>query len=152
MNQDIRWIQRFSNYKKALVQLEAAVQITIERELSDLEKQGMIQCFEYNHELAWNTLKYYLEYQGNNSIKGSRDATREAFKIELISDGEAWMDMIKSRNKSSHTYNEETANDIVTAIINIYYPLFVELQTVMQSLIQKEIEENEIWIERTDKK
>lgn len=152
MNQDIRWIQRFSNYKKALVQLEAAVKITIERELSDLEKQGMIQGFEYTHELAWNTLKDYLEYQGNNSIKGSRDATREAFKIELISDGEAWMDMIKSRNKSSHTYNEETANDIVTAIINIYYPLFVELQTIMQSLIQKEIDENEIWIERTDNK
>ena len=152
MNQDIRWIQRFSNYKKALLQLEAAVKISIERQLSDLEKQGMIQGFEYTHELAWNTLKDYLEYQGNNSIKGSRDATREAFKIELISDGEAWMDMIKSRNKSSHTYNEETANDIVTAIINIYYPLFVELQTVMQNLIQKEIEENEIWIERTDNK
>ncbi len=152
MNQDIRWIQRFSNYKKALVQLEAAVKISIERQLSDLEKQGMIQCFEYTHELAWNTLKNYLEYQGNNSIKGSRDATREAFKVELISDGEAWMDMIKSRNQSSHTYNEETAHDIVTAIINTYYPLFVELQTVIQNLIQKEINENEIWIERTDNK
>lgn len=152
MNQDIRWIQRFSNYKKALVQLEAAVKITIERQLSDLEKQGMIQAFEYTHELAWNTLKDYLEYQGNNTIKGSRDATREAFKVELIADGEAWMDMIKSRNKSSHTYNEETANDILTAIINTYFPLFMELQTVMQSLMQKEIEENEIWIERTDNK
>ncbi len=152
MNQDIRWIQRFSNYKKALAQLEAAVKISIERQLSDLEKQGMIQGFEYTHELAWNTLKDYLEYQGNNSIKGSRDATREAFKVELISDGEAWMDMIKSRNQSSHTYNEETAHDIVTAIINTYYPLFVELQTVIQNLIQKEINENEIWIERTDNK
>lgn len=152
MNQDIRWIQRFSNYKKALTQLEAAVKITIERQLSDLEKQGMIQAFEYTHELAWNILKDYLEYQGNNTIKGSRDATREAFKVELISDGEAWMDMIKSRNKSSHTYNEETANDIVTAIINTYFPLFMELQTVMQNLMQKEIQENEIWIERTDNK
>ncbi len=150
MNQDIRWIQRFSNYKKALVQLETAVKISIERQLSDLEKQGMIQCFEYTHELAWNTLKNYLEYQGNNSIKGSRDATREAFKVELISDGEAWMDMIKSRNQSSHTYNEETAHDIVSAIINTYFPLFLELQTVMQNLIEKE--ENEIWIERTDNK
>jgi nucleotidyltransferase substrate binding protein (TIGR01987 family) len=139
MNQDIRWIQRFSNYKKALVQLEAAVKISIKRQLSDLEKQGMIQGFEYTHELAWNTLKDYLEYQGNNSIKGSRDATREAFKVELISDGEAWMDMIKSRNQSSHTYNEETAHDIVTAIINTYYPLFTELQTLIQNLIQKEI-------------
>ncbi len=98
MNNDIRWIQRFSNYKKALGQLEAAVKISIERQLSDLEKQGIIQGFEYTHELAWNTLKYYLEYQGNNSIKGLRDAIREAFKVELISDGETWMDMIKSRN------------------------------------------------------
>ncbi|WP_069471108.1 nucleotidyltransferase substrate binding protein [Candidatus Marithrix sp. Canyon 246] len=152
MNQDIRWIQRFSNYKKALAQLEAAVKISIERQLSDLENQGMIQGFEYTHELAWNTLKDYLAYQGNNSIKGSRDATREAFKVELIYDGEAWMDMIKSRNQSSHTYNEDTAHDIVTAIINTYYPLFTELQTVMQSLMQKEIDENEIWIKRTDNK
>ncbi|MCK5521534.1 MAG: nucleotidyltransferase substrate binding protein [Thiomargarita sp.] len=152
MKNDIRWIQRFSNYKKALVQLENAVKITKERELSDLEKQGIIQTFEYTHELALNTLKDYLEYQGNNSIKGSRDATREAFKVALISDGEIWMDMIKSRNKSSHTYNEEMADDIVTAVINSYYPLFIELQTGMEALVKKEIDENEIWIERTNNK
>ncbi len=152
MKNDIRWIQRFSNYKKALAQLENAVKITKERELSDLEKQGMIQAFEYNHELALNTLKDYLEYQGNNSIKGSRDATREAFKVALIYDGEVWMDMIKSRNKSSHTYNEEMADDIVTAVIKRYYPLFIELQTGMEALVKKEIDENEIWIERTNNK
>jgi nucleotidyltransferase substrate binding protein (TIGR01987 family) len=152
MKNDIRWIQRFSNYKKALAQLENAVKITEERDLSDLETQGMIQAFEYTHELAWNTLKDYLEYQGNNSIKGSRDATREAFKVALIYDGEVWMDMIESRNKSSHTYNEEIADDIVTVVIKRYYPLFIELQTGMEALVKKEIDENEIWIERTNNK
>ncbi|HDR52379.1 MAG TPA: DUF86 domain-containing protein [Mariniphaga anaerophila] len=123
---DIRWHQRFSNFKKALKQLEKAIHIFEERELSELEKQGLIQAFEFTHELAWNVIKDFFEYQGNTSIFGSRDATREAFNKGLIDNGEAWMDMIKSRNKSSHTYNEEVAEEIVFQITETYYPLFRE--------------------------
>jgi nucleotidyltransferase substrate binding protein (TIGR01987 family) len=106
---DIRWHQRLSNYEKALNQLSNAVTLSGERNLSELEEQGLIQAFEFTHELAWNLMKDYFEYQGTSSITGSRDATREAFNKRLISDGEGWMEMIKSRNKTSHTYNEETA-------------------------------------------
>jgi nucleotidyltransferase substrate binding protein (TIGR01987 family) len=130
-NQDIRWQQRFANYKRALAQLKNAVELSKQRALSQLEKQGVIQAFEFTHELAWNVLKDYLEDQGNQNIKGSKDATREAFKVELIVDGEQWMAMIQSRNVSSHTYDEQIAEQLVTAIINDYFPRFEILQTEM---------------------
>ena len=130
-NQDIRWQQRFANYKRALIQLKNAVELSKQRPLSLLEKQGVIQAFEFTHELAWNVLKDYLEDQGYQNIKGSKDTTREAFKVELIADGEQWMAMIQSRNLSSHTYDEQTAEQLVTAIIQGYFPLFEVLQTEM---------------------
>jgi nucleotidyltransferase substrate binding protein (TIGR01987 family) len=134
-HQDIRWQQRFANYKKALLQLQSAVELSAQRALSNLEKQGVIQAFEFTHELGWNVLKDYLQDQGNQNIKGSKDATREAFKVELIADGEQWMAMIQSRNVSSHTYNEHIANELVSVIVEQYFPLFVELQTEMEKYL-----------------
>jgi len=128
MEKDIRWQQRFSNYKKALLQLGEAVTLSESRELSDLEKQGVIQAFEYTHELAWTTLKDFLEYKGQRDIYGSKDASRKAFQLSIIEDGEGWMDMIQSRNKTSHTYNKETAEEIVAAVTTNYYKLFVSLE------------------------
>lgn len=133
--QDIRWQQRFANYKKALLQLQSAVVLSQQRALSNLEKQGVIQAFEFTHELAWNMLKDYLEDQGNQNVKGSKDATREAFKVALIADGEQWMAMIQSRNISSHTYDERTADQLVSVIIKQYFPLFVALQTEMEKYL-----------------
>ena len=129
---DIRWRQRFANYQKALQQLQSAVDLSNQRSLSPLEKQGVIQAFEFTHELAWNLLKDFLQDQGDPNIKGSKDATREAFKVELIQDGEHWMAMIQSRNVSSHTYDERTAEQLVNAIIHDYYPLFVALKMEME--------------------
>ena len=130
-NLDIRWQQRFASYQKALLQLQSAVELSQQRALSGLEKQGVIQAFEFTHELAWNLLKDFLQAQGNQNIKGSRDATREAFKVELIQNGEQWMAMIQSRNVSSHTYDERTAERLTNAIIHQYYPLFVALKDEM---------------------
>lgn len=132
---DIRWQQRFANFKKALRQLQEAVDLSEQRELSNLEKQGVIQAFEFTHELAWNVLKDYLQDQGNQNIRGSKDATREAFKVALIADGEQWMAMIQSRNISSHTYDEQTAGKLVDAILARYFPLFVELQSEMEKYL-----------------
>jgi nucleotidyltransferase substrate binding protein (TIGR01987 family) len=132
--QDIRWKQRFSNYRKALRQLEKAVELSCERPLTELEQQGLIQGFEMVHELAWNVLKDFFEYQGNSSIMGSRDATREAFKRNLIVDGDGWMEMIVSRNKSTHTYNEETAAEVARKVLTVYVGLFLELRSKLQEL------------------
>ena len=124
-NMDIRWIQRKANYDKALKQLSRFVE---HDGLNELEKQGLIQCFEYNYELAWNTIKDFYESQGEINIQGSRDAIRLAFKRGLIEDGEVWMNMIQDRTLTSHTYNEDTAEQIVTNILNNYYQEFVKLQ------------------------
>ena len=132
---DVRWHQRFSNFRRALAQLAEAVDLSRVRELSRLERQGVIQAFEFTHELAWNVLKDYLQDQGNPDIKGSKDATRAAFKVQLITDGEAWMAMIQSRNISSHTYDERTADLLVNAIVGTYYAQFVALQTEMQKYL-----------------
>lgn len=131
-HQDIRWQQRFSNYQKALQQLSRAVELSRQRPLSEIEKQGLIKAFELNHELAWNVMKDYFEYQGNPSIMGSRDAIREAFQKNLIADGEGWMEMIQSRNKTSHTYNQEVADEIADKVIAIYHDLFKAFEKRMQ--------------------
>ena len=127
MTQDIRWQQRLNNYEKALSQLTDAVELSRQRELSDLEKQGLIQAFEFTHELAWNTLKDFLEYKGQSGIYGSRDATRKAFELELIEDGDSWMQMIQNRNRSSHTYNQKVMQEILEAIITAYHQQFLLL-------------------------
>ena len=125
---DLRWIQRFQNYRQALSRLTAAVKLSRERPLSELEQQGLIQGFEYTHELVWNVLKDYLEEQGFVSVIGSKGATREAFKNGLVEDGEAWMDMIKARNLTSHIYKTEVAEDIVKDILGRFYPALIAME------------------------
>jgi nucleotidyltransferase substrate binding protein (TIGR01987 family) len=146
-NKDIRWEQRFSNYNKALKKLSDAVNYIkkelgakesniepddTEEVLEEIIKEGLIQRFEYTFEMSWNVMKDYALYQGNSEIGGSRDAIRNAFSLNLISDGDRWMEMIKSRIKTSHTYNEETANEIYLKIINEYYPEFLKFQEKME--------------------
>lgn len=131
-NQDMRWKQRYSNFSKALCQLEKFI---IKGDaLNELEEQGLIQALEYNFELSWNVIKDYYEYQGVTEIQGSRDAFRMAFNRGLIKEGDSWMKMIESRTKTAHTYNEETADEIAAAILNIYFGLFKELHATMGKL------------------
>ncbi len=129
--QDIRWIQRFNHFAKALGRLKKFIQ---KGKLNELEEQGLIQAFEYTYELAWNALKDYLEAQGETDIHGSRDALRLAFQRGLIEDGETWMDMIRSRTLTSHTYNEELARQIATAVSQQYFPQFVKLHETLLTL------------------
>ena len=128
MRDDIRWTQRFNNFKKALKQLDDAVEIVEQRALSPLEKQGVIQAFEYNYELAWKTLKDFYEYQGEKGIQGSRDAIRIAFQRGLIEDGDLWFAMVQSRILTSHTYNEEITEKILVDIFEKYYDAFHALK------------------------
>ncbi len=101
MADDIRWVQRFNHFKKALSQLTKFMQKTA---LNELEEQGLIQAFEYTHELAWKVQKDFLESQGVPELFGSKNVAREAFKTGLVDDGEVWMRMIESGNLTSHTY------------------------------------------------
>jgi nucleotidyltransferase substrate binding protein (TIGR01987 family) len=124
---DIRWKQRFNNYCKALQTLVSAVELSRARELSDLEAQGLIQSFEFTHELAWNVLKDFLEDKGIVGLIGSKDATRTAFTNGLIEDGDAWMEMIKDRNRTTHTYDVGVAQSVVENILDRYFPAFEAL-------------------------
>ncbi len=134
MTDDIRWQQRLASYQRALVQLRAAVSLRQSRPLSELEQQGLIQAFEFTHELAWNVMRDYLRSLGQEGLMASRDSTRAAFAAGLIVDGETWMDMIISRNLSSHTYNVATANALTLKIAETYAALFVEFEKKMQNV------------------
>jgi nucleotidyltransferase substrate binding protein (TIGR01987 family) len=121
MTENIRWRQRLQNYPKALATLQSAAHLASARELSDLEKQGMIQSFEFTFELAWNVMKDYLEEQGISDIIGSKNAIRHAFSAGLIEDGEVWLRMVQDRNLAAHSYDEKTARDLLLAIMDTYY-------------------------------
>lgn len=129
-NKDIRWIQRFFNYKKALAQLRNFIEKGTA--LNDLEKQGMIKAFEYTYELAWNTIKDFYENQGEVNIQGSKDAFRLAFSRGLIVNGDDWFDMIDSRKLTVHTYEQDIAEGVVNKIRNVYFNLYVQLETRLQ--------------------
>ncbi|PDW04520.1 nucleotidyltransferase substrate binding protein [Candidatus Viridilinea mediisalina] len=136
--QDMRWHRRFKSFLKALAQLSEAVTLAQQRPLSKLEEQGLIQAFEFTHELAWKTLKDFLESRGVQHLYGSKDTTRAAFKTGLIENGQAWMDMIQSRNLTSHTYDEATATRIVSAIRTTYYATFEALRSKLDELRREE--------------
>jgi len=146
-SKDIRWKQRFRNFNKALEKLKEAVEriqedypidkdgnIDEDQFLDDILKEGVIQRFEYTHELAWNVMKDFLVNSGNTNIFGSKDTSREAFSAGLIENGELWMDMIISRNKTSHTYNEETADDIFLKIMHQYFYEFIQFRNKMEEI------------------
>lgn len=138
MNVDVRWKQRFDNFQRALQTLTDAVDLSKQRSLTRLEQQGLIQGFEFTHELAWNVLKDYLEEQGYVDLIGSKNATRTAFKNALITDGEAWMAMIRARNLSSHTYNIEVAEEISQDILTRFYPAFVDMKQTFVLLAKRD--------------
>ena len=133
-DQDVRWIQRLNHYDQALGQLKEAVELARQRPLSKLEEQGLIQAFEYTYELAWNTMKDYFQAQGETNLYGSRDVLRLAFKRGLIEEGETWMDMLKSRTLTSHTYDQNLAEEIAAKITQAYFSEFVTLRTKMNLL------------------
>ena len=124
---DVRWVPRFGHYQKALAHLGRAVELATERELSYLEKEGVIKAFEYTYKLGWNTLKDILENEGYKII-GPRSAIKKAFNRGLIKDGEVWANIMQSRNLTSHTYNQETADKIFGDVVGSYYGAFEALK------------------------
>ena len=131
-NKDIRWIQRFNNYKKALARLTSAIELNEERPLSDLEEQGLIQGFEFTFDMGWKTLRDFVVEQG---YEGEREkpipVIVEAATKGIINE-KSWRLMYQSRNKTSHAYDEETANEVAENIIQVYHNLFIQLETRLE--------------------
>lgn len=124
-DKDIRWVQRFQNFNKAFSQLELFL---AQSELNRLEEQGLIKAFEYTFELAWKTLQDLLQHKGYLDIAGPKPVIQQSFQDGYIADGQGWLRMQKSRNLTSHTYNEETADEIVSDIQKDYYQYFKSLK------------------------
>lgn len=130
--QDIRWKQRFQNYQKALTQLTRFVE---HGDLNEMEEQGLIQAFEYTFELAWKTLQDFLEEKaGYLNIRGPRPVLMKAFQDGYLHDGEKWMNMLLDRNRTSHTYNEDIAREIVRSVQDDYLELFAQLEQILIDL------------------
>jgi len=124
-NKDIRWHQRFINFNKAFNQLERFIEKKV---LNEMEEQGLIKSFEYTYELAWKTLQDLLNEKGYNNIVGPRPVIEQCFQDGYITDGMAWMHMHKSRNLTSHTYDENVVKEIIEDIRNVYFMLLKNLQ------------------------
>ena len=132
---DIRWAQRFENYRKALPQLTQAVGM-YDESAEALIREGILHRFEFTHELAWKVMKDFLEYEGHQNITGSRSASRQAFALGLLEgDAQVWMDMIHSRSRTVHTYDAQILEDEFRKVRYRYTPAFVQFEQKMAELV-----------------
>lgn len=128
MDEDVRWKQRFQNFDRAVVLLREPFEGGVEK-LSLLEKEGVVQRFEVALELAWKTLKDYLELQGVEiSPMTPRNVIKEAFSAKILGDGQVWIDMLDHRNLLSHTYDRKVFEDAVDTLNSRYLAAFEDLR------------------------
>ena len=134
-----RWLERLSIFKNAIARMAEVIELSKQRTLNQFERDSLIKRFEFTYEMAWKLMMSFEKENGVTELLGSKDVVRMAFGMSLIDNGEAWLEMIDDRNKTSHLYDEEMAADVMDEIINTYYPLFVELQDKMNQIAQKHI-------------
>jgi len=133
MSIEDRWQQRFQNFEKAYNKLAEADDLI---EYSELEKTGLIKTFEYTFELAWKTLKDILEFEGFE-VKSPREAIKQAFQTGYITDGDGWLDILDKRNLMTHTYDEETSQEVLDLIKNKYFDLMEQLYNTLKDKISE---------------
>lgn len=123
MENDIRWKQRFQNFDRAFVLLRSAFEEKNLEEFSQLEQEGIIQRFEYTYELAWKTMKDYLQDNGITVLNEitPRSIIKEAYAAKIIKDGQVWIDMMLHRNILSHTYDFSKFQEVLKAINEKYF-------------------------------
>ena len=125
---EIRWKQRFQNFNRAYNLLNCALEENDIDDLSNLEQEGVIQRFEYTYELAWKTLKDYLEYNGVNITEiTARNIFKEAYSSRIIKNSEIFIDMMLSRNLLSYTYDFNKFRDILIKVKKDYLPELSDL-------------------------
>ena len=129
-----RWHLRFANFKAALATLREGIDLLSKRPLSSLERDGLIQRFEYTWEQSW---KVMLDYLGATGIKvaviNPANVNRAAFQAGLISDGDAWVKARKDRNIVSHEYGIDQAMRVANDIVSVYMALFDELEERLEN-------------------
>lgn len=131
------WHERLNTYRNAVTRLAEVIDISRQRKLTQIECDSLIKRFEFSFEMGWKLLMSYEKDNGVTDLHGSRDTIRQAYRLSLIDNGEAWLEMVDDRNNTSHLYDEEMTVDIADDIIHTYYPLFVELQKKMEELASR---------------
>ena len=132
-----KWLERLSIFKNAIARMAEVVELSKQRTLNQFERDSLIKRFEFTYEMAWKLMMSFEKEYGVTELLGSKDVVRTAFSMSLIDNGEAWLEMIDDRNKTSHLYDEEMAADVTEEIIDTYYPLFMELQGKMEEIAQR---------------
>nr|VFK31964.1 MAG: nucleotidyltransferase substrate binding protein, HI0074 family [Candidatus Kentron sp. MB] len=128
MDTDIRWHQRLQNFDRAFVLLRSALEEKAMERFSALEQEGMIQRFQYTYELAWKTMRDYLESEGIHITPVTpRNVIKEAFAAGIIDDGQVWIDMMLHRNLLSHTYDHDRFREVLMALEQRYLAAFAAL-------------------------
>jgi nucleotidyltransferase substrate binding protein (TIGR01987 family) len=123
-----RWKYRFDNFKRAYELLEEAIALSKARALTPLEREGVIQRFEYTWELAWKVLYDYLTFSGIVLETVTPAATvRAAFAAQIIQDGKVWLAALDARNKMAHTYDMKVFEATVEQISDSYSAAFAQL-------------------------
>ena len=122
MASDVRWLQRFQNFDLAVALLREPIERGVEG-LSDLEQEGAVQRFEFALELAWKTLKDYLEHSGKVIQPATpREVVKESFAAGILADGQVWIDMLDHRNLLAHTYDSAIFRSAIQAVEERYLP------------------------------
>ena len=135
MTQDIRWQQRFENFDNSLVILHKAIAAVLAEKDNDLYKMALIKAFEITFELGWKTLKDYLEY---NSISLSipREIIKHAYNMQIIANGQTWIDMLDGRNLMSHVYDNKKSIEVCEHIINLYVKEIEQVHSLLKSKLE----------------
>ena len=127
---DFRWKQRFQNYDKAFTLLKSTFETRTLSDLSDLEQEGVIQRFKHSYELAWKTMKDYLEENGVViDPLTPRNVIKEAFAAKIMPDGQVWINMSLHRNLLSQTYDTTKCKEVLEALVAHYLHAFEQLHT-----------------------
>lgn len=130
-----RWEQKLDSYRKALCRLNEIVSYSKCHQLNEFEKDSVVKRFEYTHELAWKVMMSFCKFvEPQTELFGSRDSTRWAFSKQLITEGQTWMNMIKSRNTTAHNYDGNVAEEIISDIKEEYLPLLMAFYDRMTSI------------------
>ena len=131
---------KYEDFARALNKLQIALEKNISAD--ELYLDGLIQRFEFCFELAWKLMKIFLYHEGI-AVNAPRSAIRKSFENELISDVEGWLDMLESRNLSTHTYDENTAKEIYKSIADKYIFLFEEFDERIKNKFGDDVNDNE---------
>lgn len=129
-----KWIERLEVFRNAIARLNEVIEIGKQRSLNQFERDSLIKRFEFSYEMAWKLMMSYEKECGLIGVLGSKDVVRQAFSMSIIDNGEAWLEMIDDRNKTSHLYDEEMSIDVIDAITHTYYSLFQELLLKMEQI------------------